>query len=189
MFVLLFLEKFSLHTFNFQCQGMPVSCGIRVALWLSKAFWNDIFHKSVIPLVYKWWQLTSFGRPKLWFSVQNILKESPLSSPAIAGTDSHTMYLHGDSHCAELYQKIQKIPTSFPRCEYILSLSISYWALAVLLAPIMTEGIFIAILHITRAHPLHTLGKKRPQVSTCVEKVIRILPSIYHKPTGRKWPL
>lgn len=73
-------------------------------------------------------------------------------------------------------RKFKKFTTSFPRCEYTLSLSISYWALAVHLAPIMTEGIFRAILHKTRAHPPHTLGKKRLQESTCAEKVIRILP-------------
>ena len=109
VFVLLFLEKFSLHTFNFQCQGTPMSSEVRVTLWLPESFRNDRFHKSITPLVYKWWELASFSRPKLWFPVQNILKQSPLSSPAIAGTYPHSVYLRGDSHCAELYQKIQKI--------------------------------------------------------------------------------
>lgn len=58
--------------------------------------------------MYNWWKLTSFSRPKLRFPVQNILKQSPLSSPAITGTDLRLVYLHRDSHCAEIYKK--KIP-------------------------------------------------------------------------------
>lgn len=37
------------------------------------------------------------------------LKQSPLSTPAIARTQPQAVRLHRDSHCAELYYKIQKI--------------------------------------------------------------------------------
>lgn len=109
LFDLLLLEEFSLHTFNYQCQGMPVSSEIRGTFWLSESFQNDRFLKSVTPLVCNWWKLTSFSRPKLWFPVQNILKQSPLPSPAIPGPEPHPAYCHENSHSAESYKKTQKI--------------------------------------------------------------------------------
>lgn len=146
--------------------------------------------QSIPPLVHNWWKLTNFNSPKLWFPLQNILKQSPLPSPAIPGPDPYAVYSHENSHCAEPSKKIQKFTTSFSKCNYVLSLSISHWTLAVSLAPIMTEDIVIAILDITRATTVSPhKGKKRLQVSTSFEHVIRILPSTPSLTLDRKGPL
>lgn len=60
--------------------------------------------------------------------------------------------------------KFRKFNTSFSRCEYVPSLSISYRVLPVHLALAMTEGIFIAILDITTSTTSPHKGKKRLQV-------------------------
>lgn len=104
----LLLGKFPLQTCNYRCQRMPVSSGVSHSL----AF-NDRFHRSLTPRVYHWWRLTSFSRPKLWFPVQNILKQSPLSSPAIPGMDPRFEYRHGDSLCWTLDENSGNSPSHF----------------------------------------------------------------------------
>lgn len=97
------LGKFPLQTCNYRCQRMPVSSGVSHSL----AF-NDRFHKSLTPRVYHWWRLTSFSRPKLWFPGQNILKQSPLSSPLSLGWSLVLSTAIG-TRCAELWMKTREI--------------------------------------------------------------------------------